>query len=381
MLQRARALGHRPEVYLELTPSARRGALRPAPRPEPESGDLVQAVLTARAELDDFERITAVRISGRPKGRFPGGAQGSHTTAFGLFRDVLESATLGRSVEEAYGNVGRLIEDLSQYPGYPDYEGDRPTGRPTHESPDELTVQDLGQLMVDYIEARDRLEYSAAFLGPGVAKGKGEAAALKGLRELENREVKLNDTELEQAGDWIRKLYDSSAALQRAMDIVGGSADFAESIGYPRLFGCARDYHRSRAEKQHLMTVFQAFPKVYNQLVAGDRYFGFARRFPSFTGSISQENPLPGYARATERDLLLDLGVTASGSGQSGYEITIAERPAGPFSQGPLRVFVLDLDKGVLLADPLRPGLVGRRVREMIDSKGRAYYRAMEEIA
>ncbi len=55
--------------------------------------------------------------------------------------------------------------------------------------------------------------------------------------------------------------------------------------------------------------------------------------------------------------------------------------PEGPLSRGPLRLFALDTETGVLRADPLRPQLVGRPVLDLTDAKGKVYYRALVEIA
>ncbi len=55
--------------------------------------------------------------------------------------------------------------------------------------------------------------------------------------------------------------------------------------------------------------------------------------------------------------------------------------PTGPLSRGPLRIFILDMKQGLLLADPLRPDLVGGDVLGLTDFKGKKYYRAMAAIA
>jgi signal transduction histidine kinase len=68
---------------------------------------------------------------------------------------------------------------------------------------------------------------------------------------------------------------------------------------------------------------------------------------------------------------------------EQGLEAAVRQvnAPAGPFCQGALRIFILDTAEGLLLADPLRPESVGRRVWDLVDFKGKAYYRAMAEAA
>jgi len=310
-LQRARALGHRPEIYLGL--GSARGPSASTPVTSPASGTLVQAAFTANAKLDDHHKITAVRISGRPKGRFKGGAQGSHVTAYGVFRDVLESATLGRTVSQAYAKVKTLVQDLKELPGYANFTNKRlPENEPTAIDSDDVETYELQELMSYYLEARDAAGYSAAFLGEGRAKGKGEGSILRRLRELENQGGP-QTSELPEATELVAGLYDSDAVDQLV------SETSKQNL---------KKLRRKRARRQHLMTIYQAFPKVYSKLNAKD-----AAAFPDFSGKISQAKAKSGFDRATQRDLFQNLGVIAVPDGLGGYELTVSGRPAGPFSQ------------------------------------------------
>ncbi|MEM8934538.1 MAG: hypothetical protein AAGE94_25315, partial [Acidobacteriota bacterium] len=242
-VRRATTLGHRPEVFLRLGSTPARAI------PTPSSGHLVQATVTATARLDTNAKIAGIRVSGRPKGRFKGGAQGSHVTAFGIFRDVLESATLGRKVERAYENVDALVDDLEELPGYDQAKKNLPTGRPKATDTNDVEVYELQELMAYYLEARDAADYSAAFLGEGQAKGKGEGTVLRRLRELENAGGPA-PAEIDEAEALVDRLYDTDAVDE----LVSSAASKTSGT------------IAGRALRQHLMTVFQAFPKVYSAL-------------------------------------------------------------------------------------------------------------------
>ena len=68
---------------------------------------------------------------------------------------------------------------------------------------------------------------------------------------------------------------------------------------------------------------------------------------------------------------------------REGQEATVSavNDPRGPLTRRSLRLFALDLETGVLLADPLRPGLAGKPVLDLIDAKGKAYYKVLADMA
>ncbi len=91
---------------------------------------------------------------------------------------------------------------------------------------------------------------------------------------------------------------------------------------------------------------------------------------------VSYQEAKPSQVKALVREAVRsvkDLGIQAV--------IPQINDPAGPFNRGILRVFILDTESGILLADPLRPRLVGRRVLDLIDFKGKTYYKAMTKVA
>ncbi|MCG8461671.1 MAG: hypothetical protein MI919_35770, partial [Holophagales bacterium] len=109
-------------------------------------------MLVRRAWLDENQKITAVRISGRPEGRFEGKAQGGHVIAHAVFRDVLDSATLGRTVNRAHADGKTLIRDQKKLPGYAYIEQKKlPEDQPHALGSSDVESRELQKVMEDYL--------------------------------------------------------------------------------------------------------------------------------------------------------------------------------------------------------------------------------------
>ena len=88
------------------------------------------------------------------------------------------------------------------------------------------------------------------------------------------------------------------------------------------------------------------------------------------------KEPKPAQVKA-----LVKAGVAYALREGPGVAVSAVNDPRDPLSRDSLRLFALDLETGVLLADPLRPGLAGKPVLDLRDAKGKAYYKVLVDIA
>ncbi len=80
--------------------------------------EVIQAQFAVQVVLDtDTLAISRVNIGGRPDGLLKG-KEGSHTTAWAVFTDIIRKSTLGLSIQDALKSIYLLYEDLKQLPGY-----------------------------------------------------------------------------------------------------------------------------------------------------------------------------------------------------------------------------------------------------------------------
>lgn len=110
--------------------------------------------------------------------------------------------------------------------------------------------------------------------------------------------------------------------------------------------------------------------------------------WPGLPALAQETGPVPGPAPATYQEARPAQVVALVRSAQAlvraeGLEALIraVDDPKGPFCRGVLSLFVLDADRGVLLADPKRPALKGRPVFGRTDAKGKDYYRSLADLA
>jgi hypothetical protein len=260
----------------------------------------IQGEFTANPKYDINGKIKKFSISGRPAGRFKG-LQGNHTTSYSAYRDVLESATLGRSTTDAYTNVSRLIDDLQHYPGYKDKLGTLPINKPNAKDVNDVQEEELRALGKYYLEARDSAPLSAADLGPLKATTHGEAQSLRTLRELENKTDPFTNDDLNAAHTKMKALFDEEAA---------------KATGDQNL-----------AEQQHFMTMSQAFPRTYEELAKKGQVTDYSTK-------LSQFKPEGGAKRSLGKDIYNTLGVDVQPdvNTASGLNLNISGRTVGPFS-------------------------------------------------
>ena len=192
---------------------------------------LDQARSGVRAVVKDGV-ITDVNMAGRPRAKH-GGSQGQHTTAASAVREVVISATVGRSPVKAKLDLADLFSVLLTYPAFtksdnqPTPPNDLVTMLQHLANPNSELSQgySIDQLATLYLEIRDALPGASLNSGiNGTAKGAGrgnttikrEPGALRDMRNCETTALSGNAIDPKAVSKAMRELYDSTSEIQKA---------------------------------------------------------------------------------------------------------------------------------------------------------------------
>lgn len=295
-----------------------------------------------RCETDDQQRVSALRLAGRPAGKH-GGAQGQHVTAFVTVRTAAVGAVHGRTEAEAMKNVAHLFKGLLDYPAF------GPEGPEDGLDPQMVAlVRGLargdpavtGQFSLDkalayYIEVRDALPGASLAVdmslgGHASVAGKGEgttASSLDGMDKDLRDTPKANRTAMDEPTAQ-RALF-----LMEKLHDPGAIKRFADPV---------KERH---AKETFVMAIAQAYPDLFTCSTANGTIG--ERLAEMVMGTLSPLGPNPGtdlqQAHARRADLVTRAGEAAkfpipAGPGKRPEPSGLTAGLVPPEGAGPMRI-------------------------------------------
>lgn len=295
-----------------------------------------------RCETDDNDKITGVRLAGRPAGKH-GGAQGQHVTAFVTIRAAAIGAVHGRTEDEAMQNVAHLFKGLLDYPAFgPEapVDGLDPEMlalvRGLARGDPSVTARfTLDQAMAYYVEVRDALPGASLKVdlttgGHGDVAGKGEGTF---ARSLDGMDEKVRATPAN-----ARLPMDESDALHVLM--------LMQKLYDPGAVGRLTDPVKQRhALETFVMSMAQGYPDLFKATTAHGTIG--ARLAEAVMGTVPPPYPGDGpdviEARARRNDLMGRANgaatfPVAAGPGKRPEPSGLAAGLVPPEGNGPLRI-------------------------------------------
>ncbi|WP_162907140.1 hypothetical protein [Allorhizocola rhizosphaerae] len=162
---------------------------------------------TVRVAVGPDGKVITVAVAGRPRPHPFGAYEGSHLTPWSVFVDSVRRAAVGWKVSTAAREVRWLLEQLDTEDG----ESVKLLAHPRSTwfntiiedgwdvLEDARRTSDIAKLqkgIAMYLTGRNLAPMTAAFLGPDQARGRGEPAALRKLRDFESGERQFTPKEL-----------------------------------------------------------------------------------------------------------------------------------------------------------------------------------------
>lgn len=237
--------------------------------------DLVQEDQKAKPNYT----ISQVAIVGRPEKAFSN-SMGDHTTAFSVHQKGLQVALKNKTVKEAADHISKLFSDLKYLPGMQKEVIDRIPSKgdnmkkvenemATHydglvkayNDGSPLATLHLQRLIAGYLEYREQVPFSVMNIASVsfalAGKGKGEAKPSSLLEAHESNTKKADENALRGA---ILNLLDTDGLAILCAEAESGSRETV----LPGIAKNAKPMDIMKLViKQHLMSIFMAFPKCY----------------------------------------------------------------------------------------------------------------------
>lgn len=258
--------------------------LYPVAEASPGYPGVVQREVVTQITAGDADRVEKLNVVGRPDSPFKG-TMGDHTTPFGVVLESVRIRVEGQTFSDAVAKLGELFESTKNLPGQALVEQLPNTEKNNHKDRLKTAMNHVGEIreeinsaagqtmrwtllqqLVDaYLHYRELLPLSVINVkevNPVLAgKGKGEAKALKLLREHTQNRKKLEPPELRNE---ITAMFDRHAV---ALQAVERNPDTAAKMlpGSQWQEGSTVEERVMPLIDQHLTTITTAFPDIMQE--------------------------------------------------------------------------------------------------------------------